>query len=148
MYYMGIEFPYLYKRRPGALHGDDADGLVDVEVQHEDLAWVEQHEVVATRLVERQLKTLVQGHRVLLLRPAIGKSYIFFGFWFFGFSTGLVWLYIAGLPLRSCRTIGAPSVQGSAQCAFFSFLVASGFKPTSLSLRSGQINHYPILTKD
>ena len=28
-------------------------------------------------------------------------------------------LYIAGLPLRSCRTIGAPSVQGSAHCGFF-----------------------------
>ena len=42
-------------------------------------------------------------------------------FFLFGFSTGLVRLYIAGLPLRSCRTIGAPSVQGSAQCAFFRF---------------------------
>ena len=31
-------------------------------------------------------------------------------------SSGLVRLYIAGLPLRSCQTIGAPSVQGSAQC--------------------------------
>ena len=33
----------------------------------------------------------------------------------------LVRLYIAGLPLRSCQTIGAPSVQGSAQCPFFRF---------------------------
>ena len=39
----------------------------------------------------------------------------------FVFSTGLVRLYIAGLPLRSCRTIGAPSVQGSTHCAFFRF---------------------------
>ena len=38
---------------------------------------------------------------------------------FFCFSTGLVQLYIDGLPLRSCQTIGAPSVQGSAQCPFF-----------------------------
>ena len=30
----------------------------------------------------------------------------------FGFSTSLVQLYIAGLPLRSCWIIGAPSVQG------------------------------------
>ena len=30
-------------------------------------------------------------------------------------------LYIASLPLRSCQTIGAPSVQGSAQCLFFRF---------------------------
>ena len=46
---------------------------------------------------------------------------IIFFFFFFFFSTGLVRLYIAGLPLRSCRTIGAPSVQGSVQCAFFPF---------------------------
>ena len=42
---------------------------------------------------------------------------------FFFPPTGLVRLYIASLPLRSCRTIGAPSVQGSVQCAFFSFLL-------------------------
>ena len=44
---------------------------------------------------------------------------LFFFCFFFSFSTGLVRLYIAGLPLRSCRTFGAPSVQGSDQCAFF-----------------------------
>ena len=43
----------------------------------------------------------------------------FFFFFFFFFPTGLVQLNIAGLPLRSCQTIGAPSVQGSAQCPFF-----------------------------
>ena len=32
---------------------------------------------------------------------------------YFFFSTGLVQLYSAGLPLRSCRTIGALSVQGA-----------------------------------
>ena len=48
-----------------------------------------------------------------------------------GVSTGLVRLYITGLPLRSCQIIGAPSVQGSAQCLFFSFLAAAGFVPTS-----------------
>ena len=42
-----------------------------------------------------------------------------FFFFFPGFSKGLVQLYIAGLPLRSCQTIEAPSVQGSAQYAFF-----------------------------
>ena len=42
-------------------------------------------------------------------------------FFFFFFSTGLVRLYIAGLPLRSCQTIGAPSVQGSAQSLYFRF---------------------------
>ena len=35
------------------------------------------------------------------------------------FSTRIVRLYIAGLPLRSCRTNGAPSVQGSAQSLYF-----------------------------
>ena len=67
-------------------------------------------------------------------------------FFFVFFPTGLVRLYIAGLPLRSCRTIGAPSVQGSAQCAFFSFLVAAGFELTYFSLGSGHLNHFPILT--
>ena len=33
-------------------------------------------------------------------------------FLFFFFSTGLIQLYIAGLPLRSCSTIGLPSVGG------------------------------------
>ena len=66
---------------------------------------------------------------------------------FLFFSTGLVRLYIAGLPLRSCRTIRAPSVQGSAQCAFF-FVSGSSRIRTHVyfSLRSGHINHYPILT--
>ena len=74
------------------------------------------------------------------------NSFFFFSFFFSGFSTGLVQLYIAGLPLRSCRTIGAPSVQGSTQCAFFSFLVAAGFEPSYFSLGIGHLNHYPILT--
>ena len=60
------------------------------------------------------------------------NKYMYFFFSFF--STGLVWLYIAGLPLRSCRTIGAPSVQGSAQCPFFSFLAAAGFETHVLVL--------------
>ena len=70
----------------------------------------------------------------------------FFFFFFSFFSTGLVRLYVAGLPLRSCRTIGAPSVQGSAQCAFFLFLVAARFEPMYFSLGSEHLNHYPILT--
>ena len=45
------------------------------------------------------------------------------------FSTGLVRLYIARLPLRSCQTIGAPSVQGSAQCPFFRFWQQQDSKP-------------------
>ena len=79
---------------------------------------------------------------------AIPLKYLrfFFVFLFFCFSTGLVRLYIAGLPLRSCRTIGAPSVQGSTQCAFFSFLVAAGFEPMYFSLGSEHLIHYPILT--
>ena len=49
---------------------------------------------------------------------SLTNNFFFFPF----FSTGLVQLYIAGLPLRSCRTIRTPSVQGSSQCPFFSFL--------------------------
>ena len=52
-----------------------------------------------------------------------------FFFFFFSFSTGLVQLYIVGLPLRSCRTIGAPSVQGSAQFGFFRFWLQQDSNP-------------------
>ena len=52
-----------------------------------------------------------------------------FVFLFFFFSTGLVRLYIAGLPLRSCHTIGATSVQGSAQCLFFRFWQLQDLNP-------------------
>ena len=60
---------------------------------------------------------------ILVLLLLISSAFHIFGhvtffFFVFVFSTGLVRLYIAGLPLRSCRTIGAPSVQGSTQCAF------------------------------
>ena len=50
------------------------------------------------------------------------------------FSTGLVQLYIAGLPLRSCWTIlcRGPSPYP------FSILVAAGFEPTSLPLQCGR----------
>ena len=47
----------------------------------------------------------------------------------FFFPTGLVRLYIAGLPRRSCQTIGAPSVQGSAQCPFFRFWLQQDSNP-------------------
>ena len=49
------------------------------------------------------------------------------------FSTGLVWPYNAGLPLRSCWTTGPPSegVRGHLPNVCFSFLVAVGFEPTS-----------------
>ena len=52
-----------------------------------------------------------------------------FLFFFLVFPTGLVRLYIAGLPLRSCQTIGAPSVQGSAQCLFFRFWLQQDSNP-------------------
>ena len=47
----------------------------------------------------------------------------------FFFPTGLVRLYIAGLRHRSCCTIRAPSVQGSAQCAFFRFWLQQNSNP-------------------
>ena len=46
-----------------------------------------------------------------------------FVFLFFCFSTGLVRLYIAGLPLRSCRTIGNLLCRGLPNVRFFLFLV-------------------------
>ena len=74
---------------------------------------------------------LTAGHEPASEKPTVILKIIdkiFFVFLFFCFSTGLVRLYIAGLPLRSCRTIGAPSVQGSAQCVFFLLLVP-GLEP-------------------
>ena len=51
----------------------------------------------------------------------------------FVFSTGLVRLYIACLPVRSCQTIGAPSVQGSAQCLFFHFWLQQDSNPHTVA---------------
>ena len=59
------------------------------------------------------------------------------------FSTGLVRLYIAGLPLRSCWTIGLPSVGGSPNVRF-SFLVTSGFEPTSWVLPCRRATTAPL----
>ena len=69
--------------------------------------------------------------QIPLTYPALSNppSMPHFFFFFFFFPTGLVRLYIAGLPLRSCRTIGAPSVQGSAQCAFFRFWLQQDSNP-------------------
>ena len=50
------------------------------------------------------------------------------------FSTGLVRLDIAGLPLQ---TIGPLFCGGGPPMSVFSFLVAAGFEPTSLSLGGG-----------
>ena len=56
-------------------------------------------------------------------------------------STGLVRLYIAGLPLRSCRTIGAPLV---CPLCVFSFLAAAGFEPTSWFIPCGRLTAAPL----
>ena len=69
-------------------------------------------------------------------------SFSFFSFFFPVFSLGLVQLYIAGLPLRSCWTTGAPSVQGAFPNVQFSFLAAAGFEPISLSLQCGRVTVY------
>ena len=55
---------------------------------------------------------------ICILRKRVCRYFVFL---FFVFSTGLVRLHITSLPLRSCQTIGAPSVQGSAQCPIFRF---------------------------
>ena len=71
-----------------------------------------------------------------------GTVVIFFFFVFFVFSTGLH---------RRSSTEILPDYWGTF-CAgvcpqsVFLFLVAAGFEPTSLSLRSGCLNRYPILT--
>ena len=76
------------------------------------------------------LRVLLQRHEELahcvLLLPnnneilmTFSDLYLYFFFFIFFLSTGLVRLYIAGLPLRSCQTIGAPPVQGSPNVRFF-----------------------------
>ena len=64
----------LYKRRACSLHGNNADGLVDVEVDDEDLARVDEDQVVATRLVVHQLETLVQGYALVLIISGINNN--------------------------------------------------------------------------
>ena len=76
----------------------------------------------------------------LLFHDVIFKKIVFV------FSTGLVRLYIAGLPLRSCPDHWATFCGWGLPMSVFSFLVAAGFEPTSLSLGGGCLNHYPILT--
>ena len=76
--------------------------------------------------------------------PALIRPNNIFFFFFFFFSTGLVRLYIAGLPLRSCRTIGAHSVQGSTQrpyWAHYSLLVSANISQDSATLQ--QCPPYP-----
>ena len=46
--------------RAGPVEGDDADCLVDLQVEEEDLAWIEEDDVVATREVEDELEALVE----------------------------------------------------------------------------------------
>ena len=70
---------------------------------------------------------------------------LFVLFFAFGFSTGLVRLYIAGLPLRSCWTIGPPS-EGSAQCPFFVSAGSSGTRTHVLYLMRRTRYHYAMLT--
>ena len=58
----------------------------------------------------------------VLLDYGLEMKFVFSIFFFFPFFLQvIVGLYIVGLPLRSWQTIGAPSVQGSAQCPFFRF---------------------------
>ena len=45
------------------------------------------------------------------------------------FSTGLVQLYIAGLPFRSCWTTGAPSVEGAIPMSNFHFWQQQNLNP-------------------
>ena len=76
--------------------------------------------------------------------PVLRYSFNFFLNPFF--SIGLVWLYIASLPLRSCPNHWATFCRGGFPMSFFSFLVAAGFERMTLSLGDGHLNCYPILT--
>ena len=65
---------------------------------------------------------------------------------FVSFPTGLVRLYIAGLPLRSCWTSGPPSEgggEGSSQCPFF-ISGSSGIRTHFLLITVQTLYRYPI----
>ena len=61
----------------------------------------------------------------------------------FCYSTGLVQLYIAGLPLRSCRTIGAPSVQGAIPRSNFPSFYSCQWLDSNPSPHDCQANSLP-----
>ena len=60
-------------------------------------------------------KCLRPNHIGHLDPKGISKSRFSFFVFFYRFNSSF---NITGLPLRSCRTIGAPSMQGSTQCPF------------------------------
>jgi len=48
-----------------AIHGNDANSLVDLKIQDEDLPCIQQQDVVTAGLVKAQLQALVQGNTLL-----------------------------------------------------------------------------------
>ena len=66
-------------------------------------------------------------------------------FLFLFFSTGLVGLLHCRSSTEILPDYWGTFCAGVCPKSVFSFLVAAGFEPTSLSLRSGCINRYPIL---
>ena len=70
---------------------------------------------------------------LLFLNKDISFTILFSVFDFFKFFSRFFYrsssAYITGLPPRSCQTIGAPSVQGSAQSLYFRFWLQQDSNP-------------------
>ena len=80
------------------------------------LAMVHPYYYITLQLGVGTLLTVV----ISLLTKPIPRQQVRLFFYFFIFSTGLVRLYIAGLPLRSCPDYWATfSAEGVPQCPFF-----------------------------
>ncbi len=61
--------PNLDIGRSGPFHRDHSHRLVDIQIQQQDFPRVEQNQVMAARLVVRQLHTLIQGGLVFAWGP-------------------------------------------------------------------------------
>ena len=119
---------------PGLVHTDQRDGAVN---QRGECERVIQCGLRALLVPLRAISAITAGHYTLfIISPAPQAIYwlldlccrdtcvfltlpSFFPFFFLQVYFGF---YMAGLPLKSCQTIGAPSVQGSAQSLYFRFL--------------------------
>ena len=89
----------------------------------------------------------VYGTRNAVL-GSTGTFFSFFSlfFWGGGGITGLVCLLHHRSSIEILPDYWGTFCAGICPKSVFSFLVAAGFKPTSLSLQNGRLNRYPILT--
>ena len=98
---------------------------------------------VTSRLCVCSLPQIVNNSLVLIY---FFQIVLYFFLFFLSFYPGLVQLWLAGLPLRSWWTIGAPSVQGAIPLSIFRFsyqVAVVGFEPPTFWLPGGRFTTRP-----